>query len=89
MRQILRFALILGACAAAGYALAQSGSGQFGISHSVIAPATTSSGGKFGLIGTVGQPIAANTGAGQYQLLGGFTAANVVTDRIFNNGFEQ
>ncbi|MBS0569201.1 MAG: hypothetical protein JSS28_01200 [Proteobacteria bacterium] len=89
MHRTIRFASILAACAGVGYAQAQSSSGQFGITHSVIAPATPSSGGRFGLTGTVGQPIAANGSAGQYQLLGGFTAANVLTDRIFSNGFEQ
>lgn len=88
MRRLFRFTLALIASASAGYAPAQSGNGQFAITHSVITPAATLSGGKFGLSGSVGQAVAASSGAGTYQLLGGFSAANTVTDRIFANGFE-
>ena len=86
MRRIHGFALTLGVVAA-GAALAQSSGGQFGITHSVIAPAQTVSGGSFSLSGTAGQAVASNTAAGSFQLVGGFSAASI-TDRIFANGFE-
>lgn len=72
----------------AGIAMAQSGGGQFGITHSVIAPAQTSTGGRFGMTATIGQASASPAGAGTYQLIGGFAAANTPSDRIFTNGFE-
>lgn len=75
-------------CAVTGYAPAQSSGGSYGITHSVIAPAQTSSGGGFGMTGTIGQASAATAGAGTFQLVGGFAAANTASDRIFSNGFE-
>ena len=87
MRRIHGFTLTLGVLAA-GAALAQSSGGQFGITHSVIAPAQTVSGGSFSLSGTAGQAETSATGAGSFQLVGGFAAANTVTDHIFANGFE-
>jgi hypothetical protein len=88
MRWIHVRVLILGTLAvSAGGVLAQS-SGTYAITHSVVAPAATLSGGNFGLIGTVGQASASKSGAGAYQMTSGYAAALSVPDRIFANGFE-
>jgi hypothetical protein len=87
MRRLLLFALVLAAWAATGFAFAQSSGGPFAVTHSVVTPGATMSGGSFGLSGTAGQAAASNTAGGSFGLLGGFSATSI-GDRIFANGFE-
>ena len=88
MRRIRDLAFWLGLfVASATYALAQSSGGQFGITHSVVTPGATMSGGSFGLSGTAGQAAASNSAGGSFGLVGGFSATSI-GDRIFANGFE-
>lgn len=84
MRRIHCLVLALAASACMGYAFAQSSG--YAINDTTLTPMTALYGGAFGLEGHIGQPVAGKTGAGSYQLTGGFTPKN--SSRIFANGFE-
>jgi hypothetical protein len=88
MRRIHRLLLALAVGASLGYAIAQPSapSSGFAITDSTLTPMQTLSGGAFVLESHVGQPVTGTTGAGAFQLKGGFTPTDIT--RIFANGFE-
>ena len=67
--------------------VAQSISGQYAVTHSVVAPGATLKGGSFGLNGTVGEASVSSSGSGAYRMTSGYAAA-AMPDRIFTNGFD-
>ncbi len=86
--RIHRWLLSTALAACIPFAVAQSSSGPFSITHSTIDPAAPAmKGGAYSLSATVGQPSTAALGAGNYQLTGGFDAVGNGDD-IFRNGFE-
>ena len=86
MRRVL-IVSALALAAAISQVFAQSSGGEFSITRSSVAPATSSSGGAFAMSATIGQPATGESSAGAYQLQGGY-AAGSSSDDIFRNGFE-
>jgi hypothetical protein len=88
MRQFMMlFCLGLSGVCIAYVVHAQSASGAFSISRSVLAPAAPSSGGAFAMTSTVGQPTIDVSSGGAFQVKSGYLAI-VPFDVIFANGFE-
>ncbi len=88
-RPVLRSALIVASCYAAGVALAQN--------HEIVRQTIDSGGGQvegtqFSLQGTIGQPDASSAvESGGYQLSGGFWPGSInqdLPDGLFADGFE-